>query len=111
MGDRVVVEDPGFPPIFDLLDHSGEVAITRDVSVESWLPGQVPHIRSFSKSHGPDLLIAALGGSTELIERTVARHIYRSGQMRLSEALVVHGGTLPPYDGIDRWLEVGDVLS
>ena len=154
-GDRVVVEDPGFPPIFDLLDHfgavrvpvgldehgmrpdllrealtlrpsaillqpraqnptgrslttaraeelasvirrsrhasdasdaivieddhSGEIAIARDVSLGSWLPGQVLHIRSFSKSHGPDLRIAALGGPTELIERLVARRILGPG--------------------------------
>lgn len=151
-GDRVVVEDPGFPPIFDLLDHfgavrvpvgldehgmrpdllrealtlrpsaillqpraqnptgrslttaraeelasvirrsrhasdaivieddhSGEIAIARDVSLGSWLPGQVLHIRSFSKSHGPDLRIAALGGPTELIEQLVARRILGPG--------------------------------
>ena len=151
-GDRVVVEDPGFPPIFDLLDHfgavrvpvgldehgmrpdllrealtlrpsaillqpraqnptgrslttpraeelasvirgsrhasdaivieddhSGEIAIARDVSLGRWLPGQVLHIRSFSKSHGPDLRIAALGGPTELIERLVARRILGPG--------------------------------
>ena len=151
-GDRVVVEDPGFPPIFDLLDHfgavrvpvgldehgmrpdllrealtlrpsaillqpraqnptgrslttaraeelasvirrsrhasdaivieddhSGEIAIARDVSLGSWIPGQVLHIRSFSKSHGPDLRIAALGGPTEFIERLVARRILGPG--------------------------------
>ncbi len=151
-GDRVVVEDPGFPPIFDLLDHfgavrvpvgldehgmrpdllrealtlrpsaillqpraqnptgrslttpraeelasvirrsrhasdaivieddhSGEIAIARDVSLGRWLPGQVLHIRSFSKSHGPDLRIAALGGPTELIEQLVARRILGPG--------------------------------
>ena len=151
-GDRVVVEDPGFPPIFDLLDHfgavrvpvgldadgmrpdlleealklrptvvvlqpraqnptgrsmtktraeelarvvkrsrqasdaiiieddhSGEIAATRDVSLGSWLPDQVIHIRSFSKSHGPDLRIAAVGGKTELIEQLVARRILGPG--------------------------------
>lgn len=151
-GDRVVVEDPGFPPIFDLLehfgavripvgldehgmrpdlleaaliqrptvvilqpraqnptgrsltgerarelaqvirrshhasgaiviedDHSGEISATGDVSLGSWLPGQVLHIRSFSKSHGPDLRIAALGGPAELIERLVARRILGPG--------------------------------
>ena len=151
-GDRVVVEDPGFPPIFDLLDHfgavrvpvgldesgmrpdllaealkvrptvvvlqpraqnptgrslsraraeelarvirrsrqasdvivieddhSGGIAATRDVSLGSWLPGQVLHIRSFSKSHGPDLRIAAVGGRAELIDRLVARRILGPG--------------------------------
>ncbi|MCU1414683.1 MAG: aminotransferase class I/II-fold pyridoxal phosphate-dependent enzyme [Microbacteriaceae bacterium] len=151
-GDRVVVEDPGFPPIFDLLehfgavrvpvggdaegmrpdllaealtlrpaaivlqpraqnptgrsltreragqladvihrsrhasdavvledDHSGAIATADDVSLGSWLPGQVLHIRSFSKSHGPDLRIAGVGGPTELVERLVARRILGPG--------------------------------
>ncbi len=151
-GDHVVVEDPGFPPIFDLLDHfgavrvpvgldgdgmrpdlleealtlrpsavvlqpraqnptgrslpkaraeelarvirrsrhaskaivieddhSGEIAVARDVSLGEWLPEQVLHIRSFSKSHGPDLRIAAIGGPTELIEQLVARRILGPG--------------------------------
>lgn len=151
-GDRVVVEDPGFPPIFDLVDqvgavrvpvgldehgmrpdllerallqrptaillqpraqnptgwsmtrdrarqlaevirhsrhasdaivieddHSGEIAVTPDVSLGTWLPDQVLHIRSFSKSHGPDLRIAALGGPAELIDQLVARRILGPG--------------------------------
>lgn len=151
-GDRVVVEDPGFPPIFDLLehfgavrvpvgldeegmrpdlleealtlrpaaivlqpraqnpagrsltatrarelaqvirrsrhardaiviedDHSGEISAVSDVSLGTWLPGQVLHIRSFSKSHGPDLRIAAVGGPVEIIDQLVARRILGPG--------------------------------
>lgn len=151
-GDRVVVEDPGFPPIFDLLehfgavripvgldehgmrpdlleealtlrptaivlqpraqnptgrsltversrelaqvilrsrhasdaivledDHSGAISAMPDVSLGTWIPGQVLHIRSFSKSHGPDLRIAALGGPAELVDRLVARRILGPG--------------------------------
>ncbi|HXD61504.1 MAG TPA: aminotransferase class I/II-fold pyridoxal phosphate-dependent enzyme [Lacisediminihabitans sp.] len=151
-GDRVVVENPGFPPIFDLLDHvgavrvpvdldedgmrpgalaealrlrpraivlqpraqnptgrslsrtraqelarvirnsrisgeliiveddhSGEISANREVSLGSWLPDQVLHIRSFSKSHGPDLRIAAVGGPTELIDQLVSRRILGPG--------------------------------
>ena len=145
-GDRVVVEDPGFPPIFDLLehygierlpvgldehgmrpealaealkrspaaivlqprtqnpsgvsmtagraaelarvvrssrtaqntiiiedDHSGAISGSDDVSLGTHLPERVLHVRSFSKSHGPDLRIAALGGAASLIDRIVAR--------------------------------------
>ena len=151
-GDRVVVEDPGFPPFFDLLDHfgavrvpvgldefgmrpdlleqaltlrptaivlqpraqnptgrsmtadraeelarvirrsrhaadaivleddhSGEISALPDVSLARWLPDQVLHIRSFSKSHGPDLRIAGVGGPAELIDQLVARRILGPG--------------------------------
>jgi DNA-binding transcriptional MocR family regulator len=43
------------------------------------LPDQVLHIRSFSKSHGPDLRIAGLGGPIELIDQIVARRILGPG--------------------------------
>ena len=151
-GDRVVVENPGFPPFFDLLDqlglerlpvevdehgivpaalqtalkrapavvilqprahnptgasmtaeraselaavldadplnartvvieddHSGEISIAPDVSLGSWLPERVLHIRSYSKSHGPDLRIAALGGPSSLIDPIVARRMLGPG--------------------------------
>lgn len=213
-GDRVVVEDPGFPPIFDLLehfgavrvpvgvdddgmrpdlleqaltlrptaivlqpraqnptgrsltasraeqlarvirrsyhsnnaiviedDHSGAISGMPDVSLGSWIPGQVLHIRSFSKSHGPDLRIAGIGGPTDLVDQIVARRIlgpgwtsrmlqtmllqlitdaasiaevdlardsYHERQVLLSEALAVHGVTLPPGDGINTWLPVNN---
>ncbi len=151
-GDRVVVENPGFPPIFDLLehygieklpvgldehgmrpdlladalkrspaaivlqprtqnpagvsmnaarakelarvirsshradqvlviedDHSGEISTSGDVSLGTYLPDRVLHIRSYSKSHGPDLRIAAVGGPVELVDRIVARRILGPG--------------------------------
>lgn len=151
-GDRVIVEDPGFPPFFDLLeqvgverlpvavdehgidpasfaaalelspaavilqprahnptgasmtaeraeelarllqahkrnantvviedDHSGEISIAPDVSLGRWLPERVLHVRSFSKSHGPDLRIAALGGPAALIDPIVARRMLGPG--------------------------------
>lgn len=151
-GDRVVVEDPGFPPIFDLLehfgavrvpvgvdefglrpdllehaltlrptaivlqpraqnptgrsltperaaelarvirrsrhasdaiviedDHSGSISTVDDVSLGTHLPGQVLHIRSFSKTHGPDLRIAGIGGPATIIDRLVARRILGPG--------------------------------
>jgi len=151
-GDRVIVEDPGFPPFFDLLDqlgveripvpvdehgiepaafaaalelspaavilqpraqnptgasmtaeraeelagllagseaaahtivieddHSGEISIAPDVSLGRWLPGRVLHVRSYSKSHGPDLRIAALGGPARLVDRIVARRMLGPG--------------------------------
>ena len=151
-GDRVIVEDPGFPPFFDLLDqlgarqipvavdehgiepaafaaalelspaavilqpraqnptgasmtaeraeelarllgaskaaektivieddHSGEISIAPDVSLGRWLPDRVLHVRSYSKSHGPDLRIAALGGPASIVDRIVARRMLGPG--------------------------------
>jgi DNA-binding transcriptional MocR family regulator len=151
-GDRVAVENPGFPPVFDLLehygteriaveldgegmrpdslalalqrspaaiilqprtqnpsgvsmtverahelarvirnsrsaehtliiedDHSGEISSAGDVSLGRFLPDRVVHIRSFSKSHGPDLRIAAVGGPKEFMDRVIARRILGPG--------------------------------
>lgn len=60
-------------------DHSGEISMAPDVSLGTWLPAQVLHIRSFSKSHGPDLRIAALGGPAELLDPIIARRILGPG--------------------------------
>jgi DNA-binding transcriptional MocR family regulator len=154
-GDRVAVEDPGFPPIFDLLDqlglermpvrldrqgmcvdglagaldagatvvilqprahnptgismtatrarelatvvkrhmtgpsgpvvhvieddHSGEISSARDVSLGSFLADRVVHVRSYSKSHGPDLRIAAVGGPASVLDGLVARRMLGPG--------------------------------
>lgn len=163
-GDRIAVESPGFPPLFDLLDqfgvervalemdaegvtvpslraalnagvsvivlqpraqnptgaslsaeraealarelarhprsngvviieddHSGLIAAAPEVSLGSWVPDQVVHVRSFSKSHGPDLRIAALGGPQSIIDRVVARRILGPGwTSRMLQAILLH---------------------
>jgi DNA-binding transcriptional MocR family regulator len=151
-GDRVAVENPGFPPVFDLLDHygteripveldaegmrpdslaealhlapaaivlqprtqnpsgvsmtverayelarvirnshnsehtivieddhSGEISSSGDVSLGAFLPERVVHIRSYSKSQGPDLRIAAVGGPKAFMDRFIARRILGPG--------------------------------
>lgn len=149
-GDRVAVEDPGFPPVLDLLDHlglerlpvaldahgprpdalgaavaagagvvllqpraqnptgvsttaararelaavlrpargrvwvveddhSGAIASSRDVSLGRLLPDRVVHVRSYSKSHGPDLRIAAVGGPAVVLDGLVARRMLGPG--------------------------------
>lgn len=141
-GDRVVVEDPGFPPLVDLLESVGvqlvgvpvdaegldltalESALTDPVaaiflqpraqnpvgvtmtasraraiaelldgsetlvveddsaaglssatlaSIGRWRPGHTAYIRSFSKSHGPDLRLAALSAPPDLHRAITAR--------------------------------------
>lgn len=147
-GDRVIVESPGFPPLFDLLeragaqmlavsmdeqgivpeelaralefdptavfiqpraqnptgtsmttlrsselahmlnesacwiiedDHSGDIAQADDVSIGRYIPERCVHIRSYSKSHGPDLRIAAIGGPSEIIDSIVSRRMLGPG--------------------------------
>jgi DNA-binding transcriptional MocR family regulator len=59
----VVVED----------DHAGDVAVAAPVSLAGHLPDRTVLIRSFSKSYGPDLRLAAVGGPAEILEPMIAR--------------------------------------
>ncbi|MCI9856925.1 aminotransferase class I/II-fold pyridoxal phosphate-dependent enzyme [Microbacterium proteolyticum] len=60
-------------------DHSALIATAPAVTLARWLPGQVVHVRGFSKSHGPDLRIAALGGPARIVERIVRRRMLGPG--------------------------------
>jgi DNA-binding transcriptional MocR family regulator len=66
--DCIVVED----------DSSGPISTSAPISLGAWIPDQVLHIRSFSKSHGPDLRIAALSGPAALL--APVRHARAIGQ-------------------------------
>jgi DNA-binding transcriptional MocR family regulator len=65
----VVIED----------DHSGAISLRDVVSLGTWMPDQVVHVRGFSKSHGPDLRIAAVGGPAAVLDRLVARRMLGAG--------------------------------
>lgn len=56
-------------------DHSAGISTSPDITLATELPGRVVHIRSYSKSHGPDLRIAAMSGPAALIDRIVARRM------------------------------------
>jgi DNA-binding transcriptional MocR family regulator len=60
-------------------DHSGAISTAPDVTFATWMPERVLHVRSFSKSHGPDLRIGALGGPRALVDRVVARRLLGPG--------------------------------
>ncbi|MCY7396923.1 MAG: aminotransferase class I/II-fold pyridoxal phosphate-dependent enzyme [Nocardioides sp.] len=60
-------------------DHSGAISAAPDVTLGAFVPERVVHLRSFSKSHGPDLRIAALGGPALLVDRIVARRMLGPG--------------------------------
>jgi DNA-binding transcriptional MocR family regulator len=78
--DVVVIED----------NHSGSIAHSGDLSLGGLLPRQTVHIRSYSKSHGPDLRIAALGGPAALIDELVTeRHLGPGWTSRLVQSVLV----------------------
>ena len=61
----------GMPVVED--DSAGAVAASAPISLGRWIPDQVIHIRSFSKSHGPDLRLAAMSGPGELLREILHR--------------------------------------
>ncbi len=72
-------------------DSAGSVAATPAISLGAWLPDRTLHIRSFSKSHGPDLRLAAVSGTTELIGAVQARRSLGQGwTSRLLQSLLLH---------------------
>jgi DNA-binding transcriptional MocR family regulator len=66
--DCLVIED----------DSAGDIASSPALSVGQWLPDQVVHIRSFSKSYGPDLRLAAMSAPAGLL--APVRHARALGQ-------------------------------
>jgi DNA-binding transcriptional MocR family regulator len=66
--DCIVIED----------DSSGPIATSAPISLGAWIPDQVLHVRSFSKSHGPDLRLAAVSGPEALL--APVRHARAIGQ-------------------------------
>lgn len=65
----IVVED----------DHSGDIASSPLESLGRHIPGQCVLIQSFSKSHGPDLRIAAVGGTEAVVTPLVNRRTLGPG--------------------------------
>lgn len=59
-------------------DSGGDIATSMPISLGAWIPDQVLHVRSFSKSHGPDLRLAAVSGPAELL--APVRHARALGQ-------------------------------
>ena len=54
-------------------DHANDISPAPLVSVGHWLPARTVHIRSFSKSHGPDLRLAAIGGAGDVVTAVANR--------------------------------------
>jgi DNA-binding transcriptional MocR family regulator len=191
LGDRVVVEHPGFPPMLDLLerlscdvigvdvddegldvaqlgdviehsppaavmlqprahnpagvamsarraqaiagilrphaslviedDHANEISSAPLASVGTWLPDRTVHIRSFSKSHGPDLRLAAIGGAGEVVTAVENRRLLGPGwSSRILQSVLVALIRHPATDEVlataraayaERRKKVSDVLA
>lgn len=78
--DVLVVED----------DSAGAVASTLGLSLGQALPEKTLHVRSFSKSHGPDLRIAAVGGPGRVVDPLIDRRFLGQGwTSRLLQSVLV----------------------
>ncbi|MCW2640703.1 MAG: ydcR [Dactylosporangium sp.] len=72
-------------------DSAGAVSATIDVSLGRWIPQQTLHVRSFSKSHGPDLRLAAMSGPANLMAKLVGRRQLGQGwSSRLLQRVLVN---------------------
>ena len=79
-GDPLVIED----------DSAGAIAATPALSLGTALPERTLHVRSYSKSYGPDLRLAALGGPAALVDPLVDRRFLGQGwTSRLLQRLLV----------------------
>jgi len=65
----VVIED----------DHAGDIAVGELASIGRHLPARTVHVRSYSKSHGPDLRLAAVGGTGEVVSTVANRRLLGPG--------------------------------
>lgn len=72
-------------------DAASGISTSPDVSLGEHLPEQTVHIRSYSKSHGPDLRLAAMSGPSDIISDV--HHVRQLGQgwsSRLLQRVLAH---------------------
>ena len=84
-------------PLFLIEDDSaGSVAAASPVSLGRWTPSRTVHVRSFSKSHGPDLRLAAMSGPHDLLEALRERRLLGQGwTSRLLQTVLIDLLTRP----------------
>ena len=83
-----ILAHDGLPVVED--DSAGAVAASAPISLGQWIPDQVIHIRSFSKSHGPDLRLAAMSGPSEMLREVIHRRQMGQGwSSRLLQRLLL----------------------
>lgn len=89
---QTIKEAPGSShPVVIEDDHSGPITQARSVSLGSYLPDDAVYIRSYSKTHGPDLRVAAVSGPARIIDAVVARRLLGPGwTSHLLQVLLAH---------------------
>jgi DNA-binding transcriptional MocR family regulator len=84
----VLAGHPGVTVVED--DHAGDIASAPPVSIGGHLPDRTVHVSSFSKSHGPDLRLAAVGGPAALIDAVADRRLLGPGwSSRILQAVLL----------------------
>ncbi|MEV6848526.1 aminotransferase class I/II-fold pyridoxal phosphate-dependent enzyme [Actinoplanes sp. NPDC051411] len=77
-------------------DSAGDVASSGLESLGRLLPSRTLHVRSFSKSHGPDLRLAAVSGPSTVLDPILERRLLGQGwTSRLLQTLLLRLLTLP----------------
>ncbi|WP_260179580.1 aminotransferase class I/II-fold pyridoxal phosphate-dependent enzyme [Actinoplanes campanulatus] len=74
---NVLLEAPHLLVVED--DHAGDIATAPPVSLGRYLPDRTVHVASFSKSHGPDLRLAAVGGPAHVLDAVADRRLLGPG--------------------------------
>lgn len=89
-------------------DHASGIAVAPMISLGRWLPEQTIRIHGFSKSHGPDLRLAAVGGREEVVVEVASNRVSGPGwSSRLLQRILVKLLTDPTANGtIERAREV-----
>ena len=79
-GDIIVIED----------DHANDISSAPLLSLGRARPDKTVHIRSYSKSHGPDLRLAAIGGAGDVVTAVANRRLLGPGwSSRILQALLL----------------------
>ena len=73
----VLAEHPAVYVVED--DSAGDLASGPPRSIGTHLPRQTVHVRSFSKSHGPDLRLAAVSGPATVLDPILERRLLGQG--------------------------------
>ncbi|MEV6300297.1 aminotransferase class I/II-fold pyridoxal phosphate-dependent enzyme [Actinoplanes sp. NPDC051861] len=73
----ILLESPSVLVVED--DHAGDIASAPPVSIGRHLPDRTVHVAGFSKSHGPDLRLAAIGGPAHVVDAVADRRLLGPG--------------------------------